>query len=343
MEAICDSGESVSCLVSEIYHSLKTKHSLKMEPSRTQVKARNQLPIETRSIVRLPVKIGGLKVEHKFHVLAKSEADCLIGLDFLEDHQCDPLFSKKKLRLNDDTCVPFYHKVYKIKTDHVFCVVAIGSVLVPASHSMIIPADITGWKRPPTELVAVFEPHERLKTENRVSADHVLFNFAGDMIPVILTNCGDEAGMIHRETILGQSELIEMEKIQNTCTLRGRKSLKHTDNKNAKYDLTLIKNSMDTGILPERKTAFSDLIHEFSNDFSKMNWISVNALSPPTKHNLNQVPDQLNSQTEGCPSITNKTYKKILMPSWKRDISRLVIARTVHQPCSARRKTENSA
>ena len=65
-----------------------------------------------RGIVYLPVKRGGKKVEHKFHVLAKSEADCLIGLNFLEDRQCDPLISKKNLRLNDDTCVPLYHKVF---------------------------------------------------------------------------------------------------------------------------------------------------------------------------------------------------------------------------------------
>ena len=85
-EAICDSGASVSCLSIEINDSLKTKHSLKMEPSRTQLKAANHLPKETRGTVRLPVKIGGMKAEHEFHALAKSEADCLIGLDFLENH-----------------------------------------------------------------------------------------------------------------------------------------------------------------------------------------------------------------------------------------------------------------
>ena len=110
-----------------------------------------------------PVKISGMKVEHKFHVSAKSEAKCFIGLDFLEDHQCDPLTSKKKLRLNDDTCVPLYHKVYSIETDQVFRVVATDSVLVAASHSMIKPAHIPEWKRSPIDLANVFEPHERFK------------------------------------------------------------------------------------------------------------------------------------------------------------------------------------
>ena len=96
----------MSCFSSEIYDFLKLKHSLKVEPALRQLKAANQLPTETRGVLRIPISLGGRKFEHNFHVLAKSEADCLIGLDFWEDHQCDPLFSKKKLRVNDDTFVP---------------------------------------------------------------------------------------------------------------------------------------------------------------------------------------------------------------------------------------------
>ena len=174
--------------------------------------------------------------------------------------------------MNDDTYVPLYHKLYSIQTDQVFRAVATDSVLLRASHSMIIPAHIPGWKRPPIELAATFEPYEQFETENQVSADHVLFNFAKEVIPVMVSNCGDEAVMINRKTTLGQSELVEMEKIQIISTLRGRKSPKLTDKKDAKYDLTLIKKSIDTGIIPETKVAFSDLINEFSDVFSRKEW-----------------------------------------------------------------------
>ena len=185
----------MSRLSIEIFDSLKTKHSVEMKPSGTHLNAANQLPTETRDLERLPVKIGGMKIEQNFHVLAKSEADCL--------------FSKKQQRLIDDTCDALYHKVFSIQVDRVFCLVATDSILVPASHSMIIPSHIPGWKRPPIALAAVFESHERLNTENQVRADHVMFNFAEEMIPVMVTNCGDEAVMIHRKTILRQSELVE--------------------------------------------------------------------------------------------------------------------------------------
>ena len=134
---------------------------------------------------------------------------------------------------------------------------------------MIIPAHISGWKRPAIELAAVFEPHERFKVDTEVSADHVLFNFAEETIPVMVTNTGDEAVMIHKDTTLGQYELVATDKIQNISTLKSRKSPKLTDKKDAKYDLKFVKNSIGTGFSPEAKAKFSELINEFSDVFSQ--------------------------------------------------------------------------
>ena len=55
IETICNSGASVSCFSNEMYISLKSKHSLKFELSLTKLKAANQLPVETRGVLRLPV------------------------------------------------------------------------------------------------------------------------------------------------------------------------------------------------------------------------------------------------------------------------------------------------
>ena len=180
--------------------------------------------------------------------MAKSEADCLLGLDFVEDQQCNPLFSKKSLRVNDDTYVPLYHKVHTIQTDEAFRVGSTDNVWIPAGHSVIIPAHNPGWRRPPIELAGVFEPHERFKVEKEFSADHVLFNFAKETLPVMVTNTGDEAVMIHKETTLGKSELVATDKIQNISTLKSRINPRLTDKKDAIYDLKLFKNSIDTGV-----------------------------------------------------------------------------------------------
>ena len=80
------------CHASVVKSMILSKRNLPCKWNPTQLKAANQLPVDTRGIVRLPVKIGGIKFEHKFHALAKFAAECFIGLDFLEDHQCDLLF-----------------------------------------------------------------------------------------------------------------------------------------------------------------------------------------------------------------------------------------------------------
>ena len=88
----------------------------------------------------------------------------------------------------------------------------------------------------------------------------------------MVTNTGDEAAMIHKDTTLGQSELVATDKIQNISTLKNSKSPKFTDKKDAKYDLKLVKNSIDTSISQEAKAKFSKLINEFSDVFSKNEW-----------------------------------------------------------------------
>ena len=113
IEAVCDSGASVSCLSSAIFDSLQSNTPLKLSPSTKQLKAANQLPIETRGTINLPVQIAEKVFDRTFHVLAKSESDCLIGLGFLKDHKCDPMFSKKNL-ICDSVSVPLYNKNFEI-------------------------------------------------------------------------------------------------------------------------------------------------------------------------------------------------------------------------------------
>ena len=137
---------------------------------------------------------------------------------------------------------------------------------------MTIPVHIPGWKRPPKELAAVFEPQERFKVNKDVSADHAMFNSAEETIPVMVTNSGHEKVMIHKDTTLRESELVGMDEIQNISTLKSGRSPKLTEKKDAKYDLKLVKNSIDTGISLEAKAKFSELIIEFSDVFSKNEW-----------------------------------------------------------------------
>ena len=121
-------------------------------------------------------------------------------------------------------------------------------------------------------MAAVFERRERFKVDKEVSTDHVLFNFAAETILMMVTNTGAEAVMMHKETTLGQAELVATDKIQNISTLKCPESPKLTDRRDAKQDLKLFKISIDTGLSVEAKAKFSDIINEFSDVFSKNEW-----------------------------------------------------------------------
>ena len=70
------------------------------------------MPIEIKSTVSKPIKIGPKTYEHTFYVLIEAASDCLLGLDFLETNKCDALFSEGKLKIDRNTLVPFYRKQF---------------------------------------------------------------------------------------------------------------------------------------------------------------------------------------------------------------------------------------
>ena len=173
IKAVCDCGASVSCLSPSIYDELKKTHKFGLKPCLRKLRAANGLPIEVKSVVRVPVVIGLKSYEHDFCVLGKSEADYLQGLEFLETYECDPLFSCMKLKLDSNSFLPLYHKQFEYGHDNVFRVIATDTLSVPPGHTRIIPAHIANWKRPPIQVCAPFEPKDKFEPNNEVTAPNV--------------------------------------------------------------------------------------------------------------------------------------------------------------------------
>ena len=155
IEAVCDCGASVSCQSPKIFETLKLNHKIELRTCERKLRAANGLPIEVRGVIRVPVKLGTTLYEHDFCVLEQSEADCLLGLDFLEKHKCDPLFSRMELKLDSGNSVPLYHKKFDdYGVDTIFRVVASETLSVPSGHVTLIPAHIPSFKCPPIPLCA---------------------------------------------------------------------------------------------------------------------------------------------------------------------------------------------
>ena len=177
VEAVCDSGASVSCLSETLFHQINENHQVKIQPSTTRLSSANQMPIQVKGTESVPVKIGPKMHEHTTYVLIEAASDCLLGLDFLDTNNCDALFSDDKLEIHRNTLVPLYRKQFSFDEKQIYRVVALEKVLIPPQHVMTVPGTIPGWKAPPVERVALFEPHEHfIDNEHRMAQD-ALFSF----------------------------------------------------------------------------------------------------------------------------------------------------------------------
>ena len=112
VEAVCDSGASVSCLGEKLFDQINENQQVKIQPSTTRLSSANQMPIKIKGTVSVPIKIGPKTYEHIFYVLLEAASDCLLGLDFLQTNKCNALFSEGKLKIHRNTLVPLYRKQF---------------------------------------------------------------------------------------------------------------------------------------------------------------------------------------------------------------------------------------
>ena len=174
IEVVCDCGASVPCRRPLSHDELEQTHKLDPTPCLTKLRAANGLPIEIKGVVRVLVVIGPKSYVHDFCVVQKSEADCLLGLDFLESNNCDQLFFCI-LQMDSHSFVPICHKQFEDGHDNVFRVISTETLSVPSGHTRIFLVHIPNWKRPSIQVCTQFEPKDKFKPNNEVSAPTIFF------------------------------------------------------------------------------------------------------------------------------------------------------------------------
>ena len=141
---VCDSGANVTCLSEKLFNQINENHQVKIQPSTTRFSSSNQMPIQIKGTVSVPIKIGPKTYEHTFYVLIEAASDCLLGLDFFKTNKCDALFSQGKLQVDKNPLVPLYRKQFSFDGKQVHRVVALEKVSIPPQHIMIVPGTIPG-------------------------------------------------------------------------------------------------------------------------------------------------------------------------------------------------------
>ena len=208
VQAVCDTGASVSCLSKKLFIQINENHQVKIQPIRTRLSTANQMPNQITGTVSVRIQIGPKKYEHTFYNLKEAASDCLLGLDFLETTNCDALFSEGKLKIDRNPLVPLYRKHFSFDEKQVYRVVALEKISIPQQRITIEPGTVPGWKAPPVARAALFEPPERfINNENQIAQD-ALFKFEKGLVLITIANTNDKVSAIYKDTTLGSSQLV---------------------------------------------------------------------------------------------------------------------------------------
>ena len=99
LEAVCDSGASVSCLSEKLFNQISENHQVKIQPSTTRLSNANQMLIITEGPVSAPIEIGPRAYEHTFSALIEAASDCPLDLIFLTQKTVMHCFQKENLKM----------------------------------------------------------------------------------------------------------------------------------------------------------------------------------------------------------------------------------------------------
>ena len=131
---------------------------------------------------------------HTFLALEASEAECLLGLDFLETHKCDPMFSEMKLQLNRGTSANPFHRTAPVQSWHypVMKVVARETSFIPSGHEAIILGEIDLDDHNFLTKAVVFEPSQYFCDKPNVLAFNTVSELRENAIPARIINPGED-------------------------------------------------------------------------------------------------------------------------------------------------------
>jgi hypothetical protein len=85
LQVLLDSGADISCISSECWKRLQFDKTLQPSTVTYGVTA-NDTALKFDGHVRLPISIGDAEVEHSFHICCGLTHDCLLGRDFMQQH-----------------------------------------------------------------------------------------------------------------------------------------------------------------------------------------------------------------------------------------------------------------
>ena len=270
LDAVCDTGASVSCLSPKVFIRLLQKIQSSLKPWSKRILAANQGEIKVEVEGTVEMKTASMTFLHAFLVLEACESECLLDLDFLETHKCDPMFSEMKLHFNRGTCANLLHRTAPVQSCHypVMKVVARETSFIPSGHEAIILGKINLDDQTLLQKAGIFEPSQFFCDRQNFLAFNTLSELRENAIPARNIN-PEEDRMIYKGLTLGTFTILQDDTFaHNHVAIQSKQ--KHTAI--TKYDLKSILHQTKPVLNESSHAKFAQLLRDFSIVFSKDEW-----------------------------------------------------------------------
>ena len=266
--AVCDTGASVSCSSQRFLKGLPLNFQNRLQPAHCRFLASSQAEKPVSGTVTLLMSLASNRYQQQVFVLKSSEADCLLGLDFLQQNHFDALFSSMQLKIPKSQTVPLFHcrKIVSEPSLEQVKVIARETTFILVGHEAVILVELLTQSFP-EKSQGIFEPSLAFCEK------HQLLTFSSlcesrDMIPARVINPVEDV-TVYKGTSLGSFSVVGSAEIAAMNPVIADLPDYPQGQVSDKYDVREVIKRTQSSMDPQIRAKFVQLLRTFSHVFSK--------------------------------------------------------------------------
>ncbi|CAK8685090.1 unnamed protein product [Clavelina lepadiformis] len=243
--ALVDTGASVSLMSKTLFDKVSSENpGTTLGPTLdTQLTTASGTALQVLGLVTLSVQVAGLITECEIYVVYRLTEDFIIGLDFVQHHQCRICYKDKILEAGSSS-TPLLDGKVTLQRNEVYIV---EDLIVPASTEVctfgIFCMDPM-LKMPDVEFPALVEGNLRLNDKYGVLAGNYLTQVHNGKVPIRLANFSDDevrlvngtrVVTLHPVSVFGGGDVYQpgtcalVSRLNSTCNCNNNRCIVNSD------------------------------------------------------------------------------------------------------------------
>lgn len=199
--SMVDTGASLSLISESLWKNLGCPPLL--TDKNPSLSVANKTKLDVKGLLNLEVKLGSLVVNYGFFVASDLNADCIIGVDFLDDNECKVDFVKKLLIVRGESL-----SLFTQPSDTISVITAVDDYVLPSFSETIIEVHHSNTLRNSDSLLITPQSDFNLKLNSKIMIASCLVEPSPIHIMKIM-NITDNPVNIKKGTVVGKIETVQ--------------------------------------------------------------------------------------------------------------------------------------